>query len=102
MKYHLCSSINGAMDHLLLCVPEDEALEFAGAYSSLIDSLPTRTLITILAQPAARAHIDAWSIDPTVRARMAIIDAGDAPMTGWACDLILAAVDAHVCSRPPK
>jgi len=76
MRLKLNTSIDGAIDHLLLCVPEDEAIEFSGVYGALINSLPTRTSITILAQPAARAHIDAWPLDPAARARMAISDAG--------------------------
>ena len=93
MEYRLLSSFDGAIDHLLLCVPGDEALEFAGVYGALVDSLPLKTKITILAQPMAQAHIDAWPCAPMRRERLNIIDAGDAPMTSWACDLILAGVD---------
>ena len=93
MEYRLLSSFDGAIDHLLLCVPGDEALEFSGVYGALVDSLPLKTKITILAQPMAQAHIDAWPCAPMRRERLNIIDAGDAPMTSWACDLILAGVD---------
>lgn len=92
---HLFTSIDGAIDHLLLCVPGDEALEFSGVYAALIDSLPPETSLIILAQPSAQPHIDAWPCDPLRRERWTIIDAGDAPMTSWACDLTLAGRDAR-------
>lgn len=92
---HLSNSIDGAVDHLLLCVPGDEALEFSGVYGALIDKLSLETIITILAQPAAQEYIDAWSCDPARLERFTVIDAGDAPMTSWACDLILAGRDAR-------
>ena len=93
MALKLNTSIDGTIDHLLLCVPKDEASEFAAVYTALIDSLPLQTEITILAQSSARRLVAAWPIDPDIGERITIIDAGDAPMTGWACDLILPGFD---------
>lgn len=95
MPLKLNSSIDGIIDHLLLCVPTDEASEFAAAYAVLIASLPLQTEITILAQTGAEPLIKTWPCDLETREGLTIMDAGDAPMTGWACDLILPGVDAQ-------
>ncbi|WP_337658909.1 hypothetical protein [Sphingorhabdus sp. Alg231-15] len=87
---HLLNSIDGAIEHVLLFVPEHEAQIFSAVYSALINSLPSKTSVSLLVQTGAEVGIDYWDIPDNQRERMIILDAGDAAMTSWACDLFLA------------
>ncbi|MEP2989844.1 MAG: hypothetical protein ABJN65_12235 [Parasphingorhabdus sp.] len=89
------NSIDGAIEHLLLFVPTYEAENFANIYAALINSLPSKASVLLLAQTGAEVEIENWTIPKNQRERMTIVDVGEAPMTSWACDLFLACTNGN-------
>lgn len=90
----LLSSIDGAIEHVLLFAPAYEAEHFASVYAALINSLPENCRYTLVAEPGARGHIDRWTIAAARRANISIINSGKLSLTAWARDPLLAARDA--------
>lgn len=87
-RRRLLASAGGAIEQLLLFVPAGEARQYAGIYGALIDALPDRTDVTILAESRAIDRILDWDCDAE---RLDIHDIGDLDITGWARDPLLAA-----------